>query len=361
MWLAAVDESEVHRQTGAVLWRLHVAAPRGCAAADSSSPLLRRIRAGPPGIHGGLAGQPGGDRVLLALVSRAQLRGLGAVPPCLPVSCLGSAAVLVPGAPAVEAIAVLCRKPRMAGAQALVTVGIAGIEQCRDDPSRRGLAHFGAGHEVPCVTAGQSAPLSLALRLAAGAVLLATTEADNVKVSHPVQGTQCALVKHPGIWPRITALAAATSGPRSAARLGVRVHGNRQWASAQKAGVTRLAMLDLRHVIPREIVNDFAGDVRDVDGADLIDQDLGILPRDGNLRPEDRRLGAGRGRDNGHRGPGVLLDADDEPEAPAALLVATFGIAKVYRVDRSPDHARSCDLAGTVRPVPAMRMLPSAP
>ncbi len=94
--------------------------------------------------------------------------------------------------------------------------GHAVIEQCRDDPSRCGLAHFGAGHEVPCVTAGQSAPLSLA----AGAVLLATTEADNVKVSHPVQGTQCAFIKHPGIWPPITALAAPTSGPRSAARLG---------------------------------------------------------------------------------------------------------------------------------------------
>src|ERR1039457_608865 len=142
---------------------------------------------------------------------------------------------------------------------------------------------------------------------------------------------------------------------------GVRVHGNRQWPSAQKADVTRQAMLDLRHVVPRQIINDFAGNVRDVDGADLIDQDLGIPPRDDNLRPEDRRLGAGRGRDNGHRGPGVLFDADDEPEAPAPLLVATFGIAKVYRVDRSPDHARSCDLAGTVRPVPAMRMLPSAP
>jgi hypothetical protein len=52
-------------------------------------------------------------------------------------------------------------------------------------------------------------------------------------------------------------------------------------------------MLDLRHVIAREIVNHFAGNVRDVDGADLIDQDLGIPPRDDNLRPEDaRRLAA---------------------------------------------------------------------
>src|SRR3984893_13292954 len=211
--------------------------------------------------------------------------------------------------------------------------------------SRCGLAHFGAGHEVPCVTVGQSAPLSLA----AGVVLLASTEADNVKVSHPAQGTQCALIKHP-VFGR-----ASRPSPRPPAGTGG------QWASAQKADVTRQAMLDLRHVIPREIVNDFAGNVRDVDGADLIDQDLGISPRDGNLRPEDRRLGAGRGRDNGHRGPGVLLDADDEPEAPAQLLVARFGIAKVYWVNRSADHARSCDLAGTVRPVPAMRMLPSVP
>src|ERR1700738_2770599 len=105
----------------------------------------------------------------------------------------------------------------MTGARALITVGIAGIEQYRDDPSRGDLAHFGAGREVACVTVGQSAPLSLALHLAAGALLLATTEVDNVKVSHPAQGTHCALIKHPDIWPRITALATAISGPRSAA------------------------------------------------------------------------------------------------------------------------------------------------
>src|ERR1700733_8270337 len=120
-------------------------------------------------------------------------------------------------------------------------------------------------------------------------------------------------------------------------------------------------MLDQRHVIPSEIVNHFAGNVRDVDGADLIDQDLGIPPCDDKLRPEDRRPGAGGGRDNGHRGPGVLLDADDEPEAPASLLVTAFGITEIHGIDRSPDHARSCDLAGTVRSVPTMRMLPSAP
>src|SRR5262249_27249913 len=79
------------------------------AAVDSSFPLLRRIRADPPGIHGWLASQPGGDRILLALVSHAQLRGLGAVPPRLPASRLGNAAVLVPGAPAVEAITMLRR------------------------------------------------------------------------------------------------------------------------------------------------------------------------------------------------------------------------------------------------------------
>jgi hypothetical protein len=43
-------------------------------------------------------------------------------------------------------------------------------------------------------------------------------------------------------------------------------------------------MLDLRHVIPREIVHEFAGDVRDVNGADLIDQDFGLPPRDDGFR-----------------------------------------------------------------------------
>ena len=50
-----------------------------------------------------------------------------------------------------------------------------------------------------------------------------------------------------------------------------------------------------------------------------------------------------------------LLDADDEPEAPAALLVAALGIAEVDRVDRAADHAGSCGLAGTVRLVPTIR------
>ena len=175
------------------------------AAVDGSFPLLRRVGAGPPGVHARLAGQPGGDRSLLALVSRAQLRSLRAVPPCLPVSRLGSAAVLIPGAPAAEAVAVLRRKARMTGAQALAAVGIARIEQCRDDPSRCSLAQSGAGHEVACVTVGQPAPLRPAFRLAAGALLLAATEVDDVEVTHPGQGTHRALVNHPNIRPRITA------------------------------------------------------------------------------------------------------------------------------------------------------------
>ena len=108
----------------------------------------------------------------------------------------------------------------MTGAPALITVGIAGTEQCRNDPSRCGLAHFGAGHEALCVTVGQPAPLSLALRLAACAVLLAATEADNVKVTHPVQGTHRALIKHPGIWPRITAYPPASAKPNDPAASG---------------------------------------------------------------------------------------------------------------------------------------------
>ena len=50
--------------------------------------------------------------------------------------------------------------------------------------------------------------------------------------------------------------------------------------------------------------------------------------RDDDFRPEDGCLSSGRGRDDGHRGPGVLLDADDEPESPAALLMAALGIAR---------------------------------
>src|SRR5512142_1774554 len=75
---------------------------------------------------------------------------------------------------------------------------------------------------------------------------------------------------------------------------------------------------------------------------------------------EDGRLSAGRGRDDGHHGPGVLLDADDKSKAPAPLFMPALGIAKVYRVDRAPDHGRCCDLAGTVRFAPMIRMLPSA-
>ena len=53
---------------------------------------------------------------------------------------------------------------------------------------------------------------------------------------------------------------------------------------------------------------------------------------------KDGRLGAGRGRQDGHRGPGVLLDADDQPKTPAPLMTAV-GIDQVYRVNRAADHA----------------------
>src|SRR5271156_2099193 len=135
---------------------------------------------------------------------------------------------------------------------------------------------------------------------------------------------------------------------------------DRRFMSAQKTEVTRQAVVDLRHVIPREIVHQLAGDVRDVNRADLIDQDLGIPARDDDLRPEDGRLGTGGGRDDGHRGPGILLDADDQPETPPSLLMATLDIAEVYRIDGAADHVRSAGLAGTVILVPVIRILPSA-
>src|SRR5438445_6559742 len=108
----------------------------------------------------------------------------------------------------------------MTEARALVAVGVASIEQCHDDPARFDLAHLGARHEIAHVAVGQPTTLSLALRLAAGALLLAATEVDDVQVSHVAQGTLRALAKHPDIWPRSTAPATATSSPSSAARLG---------------------------------------------------------------------------------------------------------------------------------------------
>jgi hypothetical protein len=66
----------------------------------------------------------------------------------------------------------------------------------------------------------------------------------------------------------------------------------RSCTSAQKAKVTRQAVLDLRHVIPGEIVHEFTGNARDVDGADLIGQDFGLPPRDDDVRPEDGRVAA---------------------------------------------------------------------
>jgi hypothetical protein len=118
--------------------------------------------------------------------------------------------------------------------------------------------------------------------------------------------------------------------------------------SAQKAEVARQAVLDLRHVIPREIIHKLTDDVRGVNRADLIDQDPGIPARNDDPRPEDGRLGAGRGRDDGHRRLGALLDADDQPETPPPLLMAALGIAEVYRVDGAADHAHG--RSGSWRP-----------
>jgi hypothetical protein len=68
----------------------------------------------------------------------------------------------------------------MTGAWALIAVGIAGIEQRCYDPVRRGLVHLGAGHEVARVTVGQTATLSLTLRVEAGALLPIAAKVDDV-------------------------------------------------------------------------------------------------------------------------------------------------------------------------------------
>ncbi len=111
----------------------------------------------------------------------------------------------------------------MTEARALVAGAVAGasIEQRRDDPARFGLAHPGAGREVSRVSVGQPATLNLALRLAAGALLLATAEVNDVQVSHVAQGTLRAPAKHPDIWARRTARHpnAGPSQPRSAEHL----------------------------------------------------------------------------------------------------------------------------------------------
>jgi hypothetical protein len=64
--------------------------------------------------------------------------------------------------------------------------------------------------------------------------------------------------------------------------------------STQPAQVPGQAVLDLRHVIAGQVVHEFAGDITDIDGADLVDQDLGLPPRDDHVRPEDGRLSARR-------------------------------------------------------------------
>jgi hypothetical protein len=80
------------------------------------------------------------------------------------------------------------------------------------DPVRGGLAHLGADHEVARVAVGQPATLSLALRLATGALLLTAAEVDDVKVGHAAQGTLRAPVKHP-IFGRASAWLAAQNRP----------------------------------------------------------------------------------------------------------------------------------------------------
>jgi hypothetical protein len=57
-------------------------------------------------------------------------------------------------------------------------------------------------------------------------------------------------------------------------------------------------MLDLCHVIPREIVREFAGNVRDVDGADLAGTPA---PPPAASHPAQNNAGAQRRRD---RSPG---------------------------------------------------------
>ena len=63
--------------------------------------------------------------------------------------------------------------------------------------------------------------------------------------------------------------------------------------SAQEAEVAQQAVLDLGHVVPRQVVHELADHVRDVDSADLIDQDLGLPSRYDYFRPEHGRLSTG--------------------------------------------------------------------
>jgi hypothetical protein len=69
----------------------------------------------------------------------------------------------------------------MTGARKLVAASVTGIEQHRDDPARRGLVHLGADHEMTRVAVSQPT----ALGLAAGLLLLAPTEVDDVSSATP--------------------------------------------------------------------------------------------------------------------------------------------------------------------------------
>jgi hypothetical protein len=89
----------------------------------------------------------------------------------------------------------------------------------RDMVNRRGT-EIGLGtlrdnlalHDRDRVADGQPATLSLALRLATGALLLTAAEVDDVKVGHAAQGTLRAPVKHP-IFGRASVWLAAQNRP----------------------------------------------------------------------------------------------------------------------------------------------------
>jgi hypothetical protein len=62
--------------------------------------------------------------------------------------------------------------------------------------------------------------------------------------------------------------------------------------SAKQIEVARQAVLNLCHVIARQIVDEVASNLRDITGPDLVDQDLGLSSRYDDFRPEHGRLSA---------------------------------------------------------------------